>query len=99
MEHTPGAKAPRSLWAWEAKAEALAYLEARFEDAPRWVRVGWEGQERNPMVGAMEQRRIWDPRFIPGFVMSYDLGGGGMLQAGCGRAFGPGCGLFGVTPG
>ena len=31
--------------------------------------------------------------------MPYDLGGSSLLQAGCGRAFGPGCGLSGVTPG
>ncbi len=31
--------------------------------------------------------------------MSYDLGGSGLLQAGCGRAFGSGYGLSGVTPG
>jgi hypothetical protein len=31
--------------------------------------------------------------------MTYDFGGGGLLQAGDGRAFGPGCGLSGVTPG
>jgi hypothetical protein len=42
--------------------------------------------------GAAHRHTLWR-------VMPYDFGGGGLLQAGCERAFGPGCGLSGDTPG